>query len=268
MNRDLLVTGGTGDLGRELVPLLVANGHSVRVLSRKTNPPVPPGVRTVQGDLVTGEGLAEALAGIDVLVHCATGARDTGARGLTYATSRKTDVEPTRRLLEMTTSKPHFFYISIVGVDKIPLGYYRAKLECEQLIERSGLPYTIFRTTQWHTLAWEFCTRLSRTPIVLLPKGVASQLLHVPEVAEKMAAHIERGPSQRVPDMAGPQRLEFSEIGASYLRATRKRRVVASVRFPGKTIKAFRNGYNCVPGQGEGKVTWDEWLARRVPGAA
>jgi uncharacterized protein YbjT (DUF2867 family) len=261
---EVLVTGGTGDLGRELVPKLVARGHNVRVLSRKANPAVPAGVRGVKGDLMTGDGLGEALDGIDVLVHCATGSRDSGARGLLYGRARTTDVEPTATMLRAATSKPHVVYISIVGIDKIPLGYYRAKLDCEHLIEQSGLPYTIFRTTQWHSLAWEFCRRLVRGPLVVTPKGVTAQLLDPSEVAERMAAIVDEGPARRVPDMGGPERFDFKEIVAKYLSATGKRARIASVPVPGKAMKAFRAGYNCVPGRGEGKITFDEWLSRRT----
>ncbi len=261
---EVLVTGGTGDLGSELVPRIAAAGHSVRVLSRRDNPNVPAGVRAVKGDLFTGAGFAEALDGVEVLVHCATGARDAGARGLGYAKSKKTDVEPTAALLKAAGSILHVVYISIVGVDKIPLGYYRAKLECEQIIEGSGLPHTIFRTTQWHGLAWEFGNRLSVSPIFFVPKGVGAQLLDPSEVAERMAAIVNERPQGRVPDMGGPERLGFAEVMKKYLVARRKKRPIVEVPVPGKAIAAFREGYNCVPGQGEGKITFDEWLARKT----
>ena len=153
---EIVVTGGTGHLGRELVPLLVTAGHNVRVLSRR------PGPNHVVGDLVTGEGIADAVNGIDVLVHLASGAADNGARGLGYAASKRSDVDPTERLVQLVSPDTHVVYISIVGVDKIPLGYYRAKYECEQIIERSGRPFTILRTTQWHTLPDEFVGRLAK----------------------------------------------------------------------------------------------------------
>jgi len=257
---EILVTGGTGHLGSELVPRLVAQGHSVRVLSRRADPQLPSGVRAVRGDLVTGDGLKEALDGIDVLVHSATGAADTGARGLTYEVSRKTDVEPTQRMLNALTSRPHVVYISIVGVDKIPLGYYRAKLETEKIIENSGLPYTILRTTQWHSLADELCRRLTKLPIVLPPKGMKSQLLDPSDVADRMAALVEQGPSGHAPDMGGPEVLEFKHIIRTWLRAKKKRRVLVAAPFPGKAIKTFRAGYNLTPDHADGKITWEQWL--------
>ena len=138
MVKNFLVTGGTGALGTELVPLLVTAGLDVRVLSRRTAPPMPAEVRAVRGDLATGEGLDEAITGIDVIGHLASGTSGVPS----YAKAKRTDVEGTGRLLDaarLAGIKPHVVYISIVGIDKIPFGYYRGKLETEQLIERSGL---------------------------------------------------------------------------------------------------------------------------------
>jgi uncharacterized protein YbjT (DUF2867 family) len=263
----VLVTGGTGDLGRELVPRLVSKGYDLTVLSRYPNPPVPAGIRTVQGDLTTGAGVEDALAGVQVIVHCATGSRDTGIRGLGYKVPKKTDVDPTQRMLDAVKAKgaaPHVVYISIVGVDKIPLGYYRAKLESEQIIERSGLPYSIFRTTQWHTLADELSRRLSASPVVMLPKGLRSQLLDAGEVAERMAEIVDQGPSQHVPDMGGPEVLDMRDVVKSWLEAKGKRRAVLSVPLPGKAVAGFAAGHNLAPEHAHGRKTWEQWLSKNV----
>ena len=263
---DVLVTGGTGDLGSELVPRLLTKGYGVRVLSRRAAPALPAGARGVRGDLVTGAGVDEAVAGVDLIVHCATGARDRPVRGLGYRSTARTDVAPTNALLAkaIASGRPRFIYPSIVGVDKIPLGYYRGKLESEQAIERSGLPYAILRTTQWHTLAREFCRRSAAFPLALVPAGVRSQLMDPSEVAERMVSLIESGVDGHAPDMGGPTALTFAEIVRSYLKATGKRRAVVEVPLPGRAIRGFRAGHNLALDHPDGRITWEEWLSRNV----
>jgi uncharacterized protein YbjT (DUF2867 family) len=263
----VLVTGGTGDLGRPLTRRLADAGYEVRVLSRQADPDVPEGVEAARGDLAEGSGIAEAVAGVDVIAHCATGARDAGIRGLFgRGAVRKADVDATPRLLEQAKAAggPHIVYISIVGIDKIPLGYYRVKLEVENQIISSGLPYTIFRTTQWHTLAWEFGTRLSRGPLIPNLRGFKVQLLDPGEVAERMVDLVGAGPSGRADDTGGPEVLEFSDVLRSYLKATGKRRGVLPMVMPGKTARAFREGHNLAPDHADGKITWQQWLDNRT----
>ena len=258
---NVLVTGGTGALGTELVLLLVTAGLDVRVLSRRRAPAVPAGARAVLGDLTTGDGLHEAITAIDVIAHLASGTSGVPS----YAKAKRTDVEGTGRLLDAARragGKPHVVYISIVGIDKIPFGYYRGKLATEQGIEQSGLPYTILRTTQWHTLAAKFCRQLGSLPLVAVPKGVRMQLLDAGEVAQRMASLVQGPPSQHVPEMGGPEALSFAEIARRYFRAVGKRRVVFEVPLPGKAAKAFTAGYNLAPDHRDGRITWDDYLAR------
>jgi uncharacterized protein YbjT (DUF2867 family) len=111
----VLVTGGTGRLGTHLVPILRGRGHDVRVLSRRA------GAGTHVGDLTSGEGLAEAAAGAELVLHAASDERRLG----------RPDLEQTRRVVAAAGAARHLLYVSIVGIDAIPLAYYKHKLACE-----------------------------------------------------------------------------------------------------------------------------------------
>ena len=250
----VLITGGTGGLGSELVPRFAAAGYTVRILSRRArSSKAGAAYEWAQGDLVTGAGLAEAVAGCDLVVHCATN-----------APSGKGDAEGTRNLCAAAkeTGNVRVFYISIVGIDRIPLGYYKVKLAAEKVIEESDVPYSILRATQFHTLIDRFLGALVRLPIALLPADFKSQPIDAGEVAQRMVEYAAEGPGGRLPDLGGPQVLTFREMARAWLRARGRRALLVPLPLPGKIAAGFRRGYNCAPDRAEGRVTWAEWLAR------
>src|SRR6476659_4477846 len=118
----ILVTGATGTLGRAVVHLLLARGHTVRALSRQATATLPSGAELVVGDLIQDTRLAEALAGVEAIIHCASDPRHV----------QTTDVEGTRHLLKLLDAEqgalPHLIYPSIVGIDRSAYPYYQAKL--------------------------------------------------------------------------------------------------------------------------------------------
>ena len=127
---EVLVTGGTGVLGKQVVARLGFAGLEARVLSRSGRP------GTLRGDLSTGEGLDLAVRGVETIIHCASSP---------FRKARQTDVEGTKRLLDaaITAGVSRLVYISIVGIDRAPsYPYYRVKLETERVIEgpRSHTP--------------------------------------------------------------------------------------------------------------------------------
>src|SRR4051794_17722487 len=140
----VLVTGGTGTLGRAVVPALLEAGHEVRVLSRRERPPVPPGAVTLRGDVRTGRGVEAAVTGADVVVHAATNPRRH---------ARSTEVEGTRHVAAAARAAgAHLTYVSIVGVDAHRFAYYRAKHAAEQVLAESGCRWSVLRATQFHSL--------------------------------------------------------------------------------------------------------------------
>src|SRR3712207_1674767 len=193
----VLVTGGSGLLGRAVVDRLAATGHRVRVLSRRSPDGLSPSVEAVRGDLRTGSGLAQAVAGADAIVHCASDPRGC----------QDVDVAGTERLLAAAcqAGRPHVVYISIVGVDRIPYAYYRAKVAAERLIEESGLPRTTLRTTQFHEFSLAAVRQLARSPLVPIVRGWRFQPVDVGEVADALVTHVAAGPAGPIPDLGGPE---------------------------------------------------------------
>lgn len=244
----ILVTGGTGTLGRLVAERLRADGHDVRALSRHAQPYA---VDLRQG----GPVLDRAVAGVDTVVHCATtpGGGDEEAAAHLVAAARRAGVG-------------HLINISIVGVDRVPLGYYRTKLAVERLIEESGLGWTLLRTTQFHDLLVRVFDTLARPPVLLLPAGVRDQPIEVAEVAARLAELTADGPVGRVEDMGGPEVRTFESLARTYLRATGSRRRIVKVPLRGRTYGAFRDGGHLAPEQAVGKGTFEDYVAVRIEG--
>ncbi|GAA0990820.1 NAD(P)H-binding protein [Acrocarpospora macrocephala] len=245
MNESILVTGGTGALGREVVDRLKDGTREVRVLSRK------PGA--YQGNLTTGEGVAEAVAGVGTILHLASDPRTKGA-----------DLESTRHLIETAAPGTHLVYISIVGVDRHPFWYYQEKYQVEQMIEASGLPYTILRATQFHDFARFLIQGMTRMAVAPVPAGWSVQPVDTGEVADRLVELALGAPAGRVPDMGGPEVLPLREMVNIYLRASGRRRILVPIWVPGKTAAAYRAGIHLAPEHKTGKITFAEFLAATV----
>ncbi|GAA1662230.1 NAD(P)H-binding protein [Fodinicola feengrottensis] len=254
MSNPILVTGGTGALGRQVVSQLVAAGRPVRIASRRERPAgdtVPYEWATV--DYKTGAGLAAAVSGVSAIVHCAGSYFDTS-------------VEDALVPVAIAADRPHLIYISIVGIDRIPFGYYKAKLAAEQVVIGSGLPWTILRTTQFHDLVFRAGDALSRSPIVPLPAGVPVQPIDSAEVADRLVELAAGPPAGAVPDMGGPQVRDATELVRIYLRSKGKRRLLLPIRLPGKAFRAFKNGYHLSEDHAVGRITFEQALSTPVGG--
>ncbi|MFH7594687.1 SDR family oxidoreductase [Streptomyces racemochromogenes] len=243
----ILVTGGTGHLGSPVVTMLRDHGHQVRALSRSSAAhPV---------DLRDGRGLDAAMAGVRVVVHCASSPRggdDVAAGHL---------IDAARRAGTVT----NLVYISIVGVDAVPFRYYRTKLAVERMLEGSGLGVTILRTTQFHSLVARVAGAAARLPlpVVPLPKGVRVQPIAVEEVADRLAELAVPEPAGRVPDMGGPEVRTLEEWGREFLAAAGSRRRVVGVPMAGAAYAGFRRGGILTPDRAVGRITFGEFLAAR-----
>jgi uncharacterized protein YbjT (DUF2867 family) len=256
----ILVTGGTGTLGRLVVPRLLDAGGSVRVLSRQPRPAADK-VEYAVGDLNTGDGVERALDGVETIVHLAGTSSGDGdkARTLVRAAAR--------------TGSPHIVFVSVVGADRVPVvsrvdramfGYFASKRDAERAVAESGLPWTTLRATQFHELALLVARGLAKLPVIPVPSGMRFQPVAAAEVADRMVELALGRPAGLVPDLAGPRVYPMDEMIRAYLRAARRRRLLVPMPVGGRAARAIKAGANIAPDRAVGRVTWEEFLAEHV----
>jgi uncharacterized protein YbjT (DUF2867 family) len=241
----IVVTGGTGTLGLPTVAALRDAGQWVRVLSRRTGPGL------TKADLLTNVGVREALEGAHTVVHLAT----TGSR---------TDVDASRNLFAAARSAEirHLVLISIVGVDRIPLPYYRDKATIERMLVDSGLPHTTLRSTQFYPLLDRIFAAQHRTPLVLAPM-FRVQPIDTTEVAARLVELTLGQPAGRVADIAGPEQRRGTEFARLWAGAGGVSQPIVPLVLPGRTYWRFAAGNALVDGPPAGHITYSEYLANR-----
>lgn len=247
------VVGGTGVLGKPLVAELAKRGGEVLALSRKPGPALPEGVAHRRVDLTTGDGLAEALAGVEVVVDASNSNPRNAGPVL---------VEGTERLLRAGADAGvrHHIGVSIVGCDKVPMAYYKVKVEQEEAIAAGEVPWSILRATQFHSLlgwAFEQAGRLRLRPTGKAPLQPVDAAVAAARLAE--AVHAE--PVGRLPEVAGPQVLTMSELAAAWRRVRGQRALPVRIPAVGRILRPVREGALCNTGAAAGGPTFEQWLA-------
>lgn len=249
-NLRVLVTGGTGVLGRQMVQELRKRGATVRVLSRHA---APSGVQTEWAtvNFKTGAGLTEAFREVDVVIHAAT------------SQNVKEDTLLTQQVLKasLEAGVKHALYVSIVGID--PPGffsYYNAKLESEKLFASSGVPYSIQRATQFHDLVGRFLGGLAKFPVLVLPRGAVLQPVESAAVAGRIAHAALQPPAGRLPDLAGPEVLSVQELAQSWLGATGQQKRIVQISLPLAVFRALAAGRLTSSTAERLGRSWAEWL--------
>ncbi len=243
----LLITGGTGTVGRPTVEACRAAGLAPRILSRR------PGADHVVGDLRDPATLVTALGGVTTVLH--------------LATNRRSDARATSHLVEAARAAgvEHLVYLSIVGVDAVPLGYYRSKLACERHIAASGVPFTVLRATQFHDFVAGALSAQRRLPRVIT-LDVPFQPIDTRAVAARLATLVGATPANgRVDDLGGPEVLPMRELAEQWLVASGvstsdARRRVVECRAPGKLVAAYRAGLHTTGQPGPG-IRFADWAA-------
>ena len=244
----IVVIGGTGLIGSKTVPILRRGGHEVVAASPNT------GVNSI-----TGEGLKGAMAGTQVVIDLANSPSWEDKAVLEFFETSG------RNLLaaEAAAGVRHHVAVSIVGTDRTPdNGYFRAKVAQEKLIEKSGLPYTIIRATQFMEFLGGIAASSTDGNVVRLSPGLF-QPIAADDVAAITADVALVAPRNSIVEIAGPERAPFNEFVARYLRAVGDRREVVSdpeARYFGGRVEES----SLVPlgGARLGRIGFDEWLRR------
>jgi uncharacterized protein YbjT (DUF2867 family) len=249
----IVIIGGTGLIGSKTAPILRQGGHEVIAASPNT------GVNTI-----TGEGLEEAMAGTQVVVDLANSPSWEDKAVLEF-------FEVSGRNLfaaEAAAGVRHHVAVSIVGTDRMPdSGYFRAKVAQEKLIEKSGIPYTIIRSTQFMEFLGGIAASGADGNTVRLSPGLF-QPIAADDVAALTADVALAAPRGGIVEIAGPERAPLSDIIARYLKAVGDPRAVVSdseARYFGGRVEER----SLVPlGEARlGCIGLDEWI-RRSPAKA
>ena len=159
----------------------------------------------------------------------------------------------------------HLVYISIVGIDRIPYVYYKAKVAAEETIKAGAVPWTILRATQFPELL-DRVLRASREPLVFVPGSISFQPVDSGEVAERLAQLATSAPAGMLEDFGGPEVLTTKELAQAWLARRGMRKRLVSLPIPGKAGRGFRAGYHLCPDHRQGRWTWSDWIGRAYAG--
>src|ERR687891_1009804 len=194
--KKIAVAGATGRVGRHTVDVLEEAGHDVVPMSRST------GV-----DVVTGEGLREALAGVECVVDAATSGQE-GAKEFFTASARNLQEEGERAGVQ------RIVVVSIIGIDRATTGYLAAKVAHEQAIQSGPIPVRILRAAQFHEFVPQFLEWGRQGDVIYVPQ-MRTQLVAARTVAEalaELATGSPPAPENSVPEIAGPREESLVEV--------------------------------------------------------
>jgi uncharacterized protein YbjT (DUF2867 family) len=263
----VLVTGGTGHLGADIVSRL-KRSYRVRVLAR--SPGSDPDVEWIRGDLATGAGIGEAVAGSQTVIHAAT-LSPAARRGYIvpkdlWSSPSSVDRDGTARLLDQagTAGVAHVIYVSIVGIDKPRVPYLRRKLEAEYLVRQGPVPWSIARAAQFHWLVDRMFGKMARLPMVPLP-DMGVEPVDTTDFADYLVESIGNGPSGRLADFGGPEVLTFAQAFDQWQDIRKHPVRTMRVPLPSAAREAVTAMSVTGPGSRHGKVTWTDWLRSHPP---
>lgn len=238
----IAVAGGTGWVGRRVVESVRRLGAEPIVIARSS------GV-----DLTTGTGLDQVLEGVEAVIDVTNIVTQNRRRATAFFETS------TRHLLEAEERQGvgHHVLLSIVGIDRVGLGYYRAKRAQEDLVRQGPVPWTILRATQFHEFAAQM---LGDGPVAVVP-SMLSQPVAAQEVADELVRLATAPAAGMAAELAGPREERVPDMARRLASARGRRPLVLTVPLPGATGRGMRTGALLPTGAGpRGTQTFDEWL--------
>lgn len=259
----LCVAGGTGQVGRQVVRQALISGHSVSVFSRHL-PAVGSaqhidGARYFIADATTGTGLAEALAGADVVIDCLEGRAGRALKDYPLAGARLVAAAETAGVRRAVV-------LSIINCDQSHLRFHRSKAAKDRLYAGSGLETVVVRATQFHSLLAGLFAAGSRLRLVPVIRDASFQTISPSDVAAALLEEALENPSDerhRMRTVGGPEVGTMRDLAESWRRMTDAKGWIVELPLPGSMGKYLRAGMNLIPEQRFGRETFEGWLAKR-----
>ncbi|UOY92349.1 NmrA family NAD(P)-binding protein [Ectobacillus sp. JY-23] len=250
----LLITGASGQLGSALIRQLKDSEHEVRMTSR-SKPSNIGDFEWIYSDLLLEDGLDEVIKDVDVVIHTATSPMKH---------TKKVDVLAFEKLLEKLGHIKHFIYPSIIGIEHIPLYYYKCKCEAETLLKNSSIPYTIVRTTQFHSFVESLMLSKTICNRYIIPGNFKFQSVDTDDFAKHLIQIANHTPEGKTVEFGGPHIMTLKEMAAHKIHINKETRKILNFSFPGKLYKSLVEGKNTTSAEARGETTFEEYLKNQL----
>lgn len=250
----ILITGGTGLLGKAVCQILDGKSVPYQIATHQMQAPGD----SVFMDLRTGEGMDQAVRNKKVILHLASDKKHPDY-----------DVSGTIRLIDSIQKQGlsiHLIYISIVGVEELPMPYFKQKAQVEQIIVQSGLPYSILKATQFHEYVDNALSSFFRFGVGLLPKNILVQPVSVPVVADMMVDLCFGNPTYQIQSIGGPEVLTIEDIVTQWQQARQQSKKYISFSLWGKAGRKLKRGVLTCPKNKKAGENWSSWLQDNYSG--
>jgi len=249
----ILITGSTGKLGSALIKQMKGSGHDIKLTSRR-KPDNAEEFNWVYSNLLSGEGLEEAIKDIEVIIHAATSPMKN---------TKDIEVLAFKKFLKKLDHVKHFIYPSIVGIENIPFSYYKHKYKAEELLKMSNVPHTIVRATQFHSFVENLLLSKTLFKRYFIPGEIKFQSVDVDEFANYLINLIDKMPEKKTIEFGGPEILTLKRMAEQKIKINNESNKVITFSFPGKLYTSLVEGKNTNPEKAIGKITFKQYLENK-----